>query len=72
MASSWRRSSSGLLAGLPGMRHACGGGLVVAGQRVEAQVDAGRQHQTVVIERRAIGERDHARLRIDRRAPPAR
>ena len=40
--------------------------LVVAGQRVEAQVDAGREDQPVVVERRAVAERDAARLRIDR------
>ena len=48
---------------------ACGifsdGGFVIAGQRVEAQVDAGRQHQAVVAERTAVGETDAARLRID-------
>ena len=55
----------GLLAGLPGMRHLAGGRLIVAGQRVEAQVDAGRQHQTFITDRCAVGETDHAGLRID-------
>ncbi len=56
-----------LLAGLPGVRHFRGGRLVVAGQRVEAQIDAGRQHQPVVGERRAVGEPDGPRVpRIDR------
>ena len=53
-----------LLAGLPGMRHFLRGGFVVAGQRVEAQIDAGRQHQPVIGKRRAVGEGDRARLRI--------
>ena len=55
----------GLLARLPGMGHFRSGCLVIAGQRVEPQVDAGREHQAVVAERRAVGETDHPRLRID-------
>ena len=58
-----------LRAGLPGMRHALGGGLVVAGQRVQAEIDAGREHQPVVGERRAVAERD---LRAGRDRPPSR
>ena len=38
----------GLLAGLPGVRHLCRRGLVIAGQRIEPQVDARRQHEPVV------------------------
>ena len=64
MASSLPAQQQRLLAGLPGVRHLRGGGLVVARQRVETQVDAGRQHQPVVGERRAVGEPDRARLRI--------
>ena len=37
-----------LLAGFPGMRHLRRGGFVIALQRVETQIDAGRQHQPVV------------------------
>ena len=55
----------GLLAGLPGMRHALGGGLVVARQRVEAQLDAGGEDQPVVIEGAAVGERHRARGGVD-------
>ena len=55
----------GLLTRLPGMGHFFSGCLVVAGQRVESQIDAGRQHQTVIGERTAVGETDNARLRID-------
>ena len=40
-----------LRSGLPGVRHLRGRGLVVAGQRVPADIDAGRQHQPVVGER---------------------
>ncbi len=47
------------------MRHFGGGGFVIAGQGVEAQVDAGRQHQAVVGEGIAVGQSDNARLRVD-------
>ena len=49
------------------MGHLDGGGFVIAGQGIKAQVDTGRQHQAVVGERIAIGQGDGARLRIDLR-----
>ena len=52
-----------LFAGLPGVRHLERSGFVITGQGVEAQVDAGRQHQPVVAERSAVGQGDGARLR---------
>ncbi|MGY4161884.1 hypothetical protein ACVINW_007726 [Bradyrhizobium sp. USDA 4461] len=55
----------GLRAGLPGMRHLLGCRLVIAGQGVEVHVDAGGEHKPVIGLRRAVGERDAARLRID-------
>ena len=48
------------------MRHALGGGLVIARQRVPADIDAGRDDQPVIRQARAVGERDGAGLRIDR------
>src|SRR6516225_4097862 len=48
------------------MRHALGGGLVIAGQPVPTDVDAGREHQAVVGKPRAISECHRASLRIDR------
>ncbi len=65
-----------LLAVVEGVRHAGGGGVVVARDGVPAEIDAGRDHQPVVGELRAVGERHRACLRIDRgrrrRAPPRR
>ena len=57
----------GLLARAPGMRHMRGRRLVVAGQRAPADVDAGRQHEPVVRQARAVGERDRPRLARRRR-----
>ena len=54
-----------LLARAPGMRHALGRRLGISGQPIPADVDAGRQHQAVVGEPRAVGQRDGAALRID-------
>ena len=48
----------GLRAGLPGVGHRLRGGRVVARQGVEAQSDAGREDQPVVVERPAVGEAD--------------
>ena len=65
MASSWRRSSRVCSPA----RQACGiwagRRLVVAGQRAPADVDAGRQHQPVVRQPRAVGERDRSPLGVD-------
>src|SRR5215212_8060064 len=55
-----------LRAGLPGMRHRLSGVFGVAGERVEAEIDAGREHETVVSELRAVAERDLAPVGIDR------
>ena len=49
------------------MRHLRGRSFVIALQRVETQIDAGRQHQPVIAERRAVGEPDGPRRRIDGR-----
>ena len=57
----------GLRAGLPGVRHAFGSGLVVAGQRAPGDVDAGRQDQAVVRQDGAVAQGDAARRGIDRR-----
>ena len=54
-----------LLARLPGMRHALGGGFGVARHAVPAEIDAGRQHQAVVGKPRAARERHHAGMWID-------
>src|SRR6266511_2973012 len=56
----------GLLAGPPGVRHALGGGLRVAGQTVPADIDAGREYQAVVGKLRAICEGHDASLWVDR------
>ena len=42
-----------------------GHGLVIAGQRVEPHIDAGGQHQTVVVEDRAVVQPDLPGLGID-------
>src|SRR5829696_8120678 len=54
-----------LRAGLPGMRHRLSGVFGVAGERVEAEIDAGREHEAVVGEPRAVAERDLAPAGID-------
>src|SRR5829696_9899299 len=48
------------------MRHRLSGVFGVAGERVEAEIDAGREHETVIGELRAVAERDLAPVRIDR------
>src|SRR5262249_62202553 len=55
-----------LLAGLPGMRHAFRGGLVIAGQTVPTDVDTGRDDQAVVGKPSSVAERHCASLRVDR------
>src|SRR3954469_19339021 len=57
----------GLLSGLPGMRQSFGCFFAIARQRVEAEVDARREHQPVVVQDGAVRERDAAGLRIDSR-----
>ena len=46
------------------MRHFCSRGLVVALQRVEPQVDAGRQHQPLEAKRHAVRKANGARVRV--------
>ncbi|HET6195329.1 MAG TPA: FAD-dependent oxidoreductase, partial [Acetobacteraceae bacterium] len=51
----------------PGMRHLLGRRLAVARARVPLHADAGRDHQPVVLQLVAAGERDRPRRRIGRR-----
>jgi hypothetical protein len=47
------------------MRHALRGSFFVAGHSIPAEVDAGREDQSVVRETRAIRQRNAARLWVD-------
>ena len=59
-----------LLAAAVGVRHQRGSGLVVALDRVPAEVDARREHQAVVGKHLAVGELHAAGVRIDRGNEP--
>ena len=56
-----------LLSRLPGVGHPFGRGLAVARDRVPAEVDARRDHQTIIGKVRAVGEANPPRLWIDAR-----
>ena len=56
---------------LPRMRHLLDGRLVVPRERVQADVDAGRQDQPVILQPAAVADDQAARLRIDPVALPA-
>ena len=58
----------GLRTRLPGMRHDLGRGFGIAGHRIELDVDARRDHQPVIGQRRAVREAHGLLVPVDRGA----